>query len=58
MSDLELKPCPFCGHKLDDNDAYKGYFGASVRCPHCGATGPNMVPRKEWWDKRAGDGDA
>ena len=73
MSDLELKPRPFCGHELDELDVQMSIFGPRVHCWYCGAIGPNPFPRlidsedktyeqmlsitKAWWNKRAGDGD-
>lgn len=73
MSDLELKPCPFCGHELDELDVQMSIFGPRVKCWYCGAIGPDPFPRfvdsrdktykqvlstaKAWWNKRAGDGD-
>ena len=71
MSRPSLKPCPFCGHELDEKDAHKTVFGARVQCWYCGAIGPDPFPRfadsegkthdqvlgisAEWWNKRAGD---
>ena len=45
MSDLELKPCPFCGHELDELDVQMSIFGPRVHCWYCGAIGPDPFPR-------------
>jgi len=42
------KPCPFCGHKEIDPDAYMmveylGKDGASIYCDRCGASGPEAA---------------
>ena len=34
MSELELKPCPFCGGEADE---YEGDYGNGVYCMQCGA---------------------
>ncbi len=70
----ELKPCPFCGHELDEKDVQKAVYGARVQCWYCGAVGPDPFPRlvdsegktyeqalsivAAWWNKRAGEADA
>ena len=33
MSEIKLKPCPFCGCHPELN---MGLSGAEIRCPHCG----------------------
>lgn len=58
----ELKPCPFCGHKIsgnqpywDDMDTYDVYW--IIRCGYCGALifdeDKNTVIRS--WNTRATD---
>lgn len=49
---IELKPCPFCGAKPDDQDV--GLF--VVECPNCGIVGPAAENRDaaiQAWNRRA-----
>lgn len=56
MTDETLKPCPFCGEKVQlEIDGDLGY--RQVRCQHCGAQGPIEVKEgdhvKQWnsWEE-------
>lgn len=41
MSD-ELKPCPFCGGKVDPTGWLTGYGETGPECEECGATAPTL----------------
>jgi len=56
--ELKLKPCPFCGGDVKENDivTYDGFF--FVRCQTCIAYGPyedSNAEAVETWNKRHGD---
>lgn len=62
----KLKPCPFCGAKVTDEDqpiglGYAYHIDAyCVCCDKCGATGGHhdgRVEAIEAWNRRANDGE-
>lgn len=73
MSDLKLKPCPFCGSNEIHISVSSGDDDTNVQCFDCGAEGPSAFayifydcadPTAEMvkcavenWNKRSGDGD-
>lgn len=44
----ELKPCPFCGGKVDPRGWYNGLGEHGPECRGCGATAPSI----EAWNTR------
>lgn len=44
----ELKPCPFCGGKVDPTGWLTGYGETGPECEECGATAPTL----EIWNNR------
>lgn len=38
---LDVKPCPFCGNEYGDIDHGESGPSAFIRCPKCGACGPD-----------------
>ncbi|MGS0941085.1 hypothetical protein ACVA51_10995 [Pseudomonas luteola] len=38
----ELKPCPFCGGKVDPTGWLTGYGETGPECEECGATAPTL----------------
>lgn len=59
MSEIELKPCPFCGSKrIYGNEVMKGIH--RVECWCCGASVESIdciEKAIEWWNTRAIDRD-
>jgi len=50
MSDVEIKPCPFCGTHVDDPDfpasEIHGGGGFTYECGGCGANWPRLTREK------------
>ena len=56
-----LRPCPFCGNKINNNGCFKSDIGAAywVRCPNCRSEGPTAIhgtdQAGELWNTLASD---
>lgn len=60
-NEIELKPCPFCGHKADYQLSYHFDYGR-VYCPNCGistmdyrADFGEITKAAEVWNKRVNE---
>lgn len=49
MSEIELKPCPFCGGEADEKGVLHGDGRTSPECMKCGATAESI----KLWNTRA-----
>lgn len=56
-SEIELKPCPFCGGKARMEASAQGFIGVACRCAVVMFLGREYDTRKaaEAWNRRAGD---
>lgn len=56
MKKIDLKPCPFCGRKINSNELVNCIVRVFVECPRCHASGPVRKTDNTAcaaWDKRA-----
>lgn len=61
MSEIKLKPCPFCGGKAESCTPWMGMaYGYWVRCEACGCeteVSSTEEQAAEAWNRRAGEQD-